>query len=89
MRNAASGRRFPREKMSRKRVSSPMQTNAMLKSVLLNPLVILPAARAVSASRQKLKISDASTKPTTNFGKRLQITPSVGFSRRSCPLQDQ
>ena len=58
---------------------------AMLNRALVKPLVILPTAFALSTSSRKLNTSEATTKPTTNFGKRSQITPMVGFSSVCLP----
>ena len=55
-----------------------MQTNAILKSVLLNILAEVRADAASLPAKKRLKRSDTATKPTTNFGKRSQITRTLG-----------
>ncbi len=87
--NTANGLRFSFEKISLNLVSRPMQTKAILNSVLVIPFEILPTSFALSISITKLKTSEAIIKPTTNFGNRSHITPSDGFSWPCVPLYDQ
>ena len=90
MRNAYNGLRFSLVKMSRKRVSSPIQTKAMLNQMFWYPFIVSPACLTVSASRAKEKTREARIKPMTNFGKRSQMTRVVGFSAWACwPEYDQ
>ena len=84
---AQNVRRFSFEKISRKRVSRPMQTNAILKSVLLNILAEVRAGAASLPAKNRLKRSDTATKPTTNFGKRSQITRTLGRWRFTAGLR--
>ena len=76
-------------KMNRKSVSSPMHTKASENMTSRSPLANPPSALASCSGIQKLKTSEAITKPTTNLGNRSQITFAVGRSVRLVPRSDQ
>ena len=59
---------------SRRRVSRPMHTKASANSHVLRPLSTLPVASTSPSVSTKENSSEVARKPSTNFGKRSQIT---------------
>src|SRR5262249_44008780 len=78
--NASAGRPRSVVASSTKRVSSPKQTKASANhQVRISPSALFVPLTS-SGESAKEKMADAATKPSTNFGKRSQITAALGRS---------
>src|SRR5688500_5913910 len=80
IRKAYKGRLFPELKRSEKRVSNPILVKANTNHNVWMLVKLSFTLLTASWESKNEKMSEAATKPSTNFGNLSQINLSVGFS---------